>query len=491
MPGVHTPEQLDHLVRQFVALPNEISWVEFKQNNTDSQMIGERISGLSNSAALAGEPYGYVLWGIEDASHRLVGTNFDPSTAKHNSTTEIQNWLTVNLRPQIFFEFNSVSVDNVNIVVLTIEAANYKPVSFRGIEYVRVGSYTKKLSDHESLERRLWQSFDQQPFEDRSALENQTEDDVIRLLDYPAYFDLTKAPLPDNKRGILAALAADGLIARMPGTGWRVTNLGGLLFAKQLSDFPSLERKALRVIQYKGTNLLHPIREQLGTKGYASGFQGLITYINGLLPTNEVMGQALRSNRPMYPELAVRELVANALIHQNFSVTGTGPVVSLFDDRLEIINPGAPLVDLRRLIDAPPRSRNEKLASIMRRMGICEERGSGWDKVVFEIEFNQLPAPLVQVREDNMHVTMFSQRPLTRMDADDRVRAVYLHSCLRYISHDKTNNASIRERFGIAEKNKAAASRLLKEAVEAGVIVPYDPDAATKIMRYIPYWATE
>ena len=67
----------------------------------------------------------------------------------------------------------------------------------------------------------------------------------------------------------------------------------------------------------------------------------MVGYINGLLPTNEVIGQALRRTVPMFPELAVRELVANALIHQDFSVTGAGPMVEIFADRIEITNPGA------------------------------------------------------------------------------------------------------------------------------------------------------
>jgi predicted HTH transcriptional regulator len=98
------------------------------------------------------------------------------------------------------------------------------------------------------------------------------------------------------------------------------------------------------------------LKEQEGGKGYACGFEGLIGFINALLPSNEVVGKALRSSVPMFPELAVRELVANALIHQDFFMSGTGPMVEIFDDRIEITNPGAPLVDTDRFVDTPPRS---------------------------------------------------------------------------------------------------------------------------------------
>jgi len=185
----------------------------------------------------------------------------------------------------------------------------------------------------------------------------------------------------------------------------------------------------------------------------------------------------------------VRELVANALIHQDFFVTGAGPMVEIFNDRIEITNPGAPLVDTQRFVDTPPKSRNEALASLMRRIGICEERGSGVDKVVHQTELYQLPAPLFEAAGDNTRAVLFAHRPLTRMDKADRVRACYLHACLRYVNREYVTNTSIRERFGIEAQNIAAASRLIREAVETGLLVPYDAEAAPKLRRYMPWWA--
>ena len=91
--------------------------------------------------------------------------------------------------------------------------------------------------------------------------------------------------------------------------------------------------------------------------------------------------QALRKEVKMYPELAVREL-KQCNYNQDFYETGMGPMVEIFDDRIEITNPGKPLISTLRLIDHSPKSRNERLASFMRRIGICEERGSGIDKVI-------------------------------------------------------------------------------------------------------------
>jgi predicted HTH transcriptional regulator len=208
-----------------------------------------------------------------------------------------------------------------------------------------------------------------------------------------------------------------------------------------------------------------------------------------VLPANEVIEQALRKSVPMFPELAVRELVANALIHQDLFVTGAGPMVEIFEDRIEITNPGEPLVDTERFVDTPPRSRNEALASLMRRVRICEERGSGIDKVLSQVEWFQLPAPLFEKPDGFTRVVLFAHKPLAAMDRAERVRACYLHACLRYVGREYLTNASLRKRFGIDTRNSAIASRIIKEGIEGGVIVADDPGAAPKLMRYLPAWA--
>jgi predicted HTH transcriptional regulator len=315
------------------------------------------------------------------------------------------------------------------------------------------------------------------------------DEQVFALLDFPAYFGMAARPQPENRRQILSALADDKLIVACEAGGWNITNLGAMLFAKRLDDFETLRRKAIRVIQFRDKSRVQTLKELQGNKGYACGFEGLIGYLNGLLPANEIVGPALRRSVTMYPELAIRELTANTLIHQDFSMTGVGPTIELFADRIEITNPGIPLMDTQRFVDAPPQSRNERLASLMRRLGICEERGSGWDKIVFETELYQLPAPLVEATDTHTSVVLFSHRSLSEMDRADRIRAVYLHACLKYVNREHMTNTTVRSRFGIEQQNSAIASRLLREAVDAGLVFPYDENAAPKLMRYVPFWA--
>ncbi|GJL66039.1 MAG: transcriptional regulator [Nitrospirales bacterium] len=481
-------DYLISIVNELCKLPAETEWVEFKRNNADPDEVGEYISALANAAALLGKVNAYLIWGIDDKTHEVVGTTFEPSSTKVGGE-ELENWLLRLLSPKINFRFFELTVDAQPVVLLEIGAAFRHPVQFKGSEFIRIGSYKKRLKDFHEKERELWRVFDQIPFERGIAAEDVSSDEVLRLLDYPAYFDLLELPLPDGRASILDALKVDGILQACESGNWDITNLGAALFAKKLDEFSTLSRKAMRVVQYKGRGRVESLREQVGNKGYASGFEGLISFIMALVPTNEVIGQALRKTVPMFPELAVRELVANALIHQDFFITGTGPMVEIFDDRIEITNPGEPLVDTQRFVDTPPKSRNEALASLMRRFRICEERGSGIDKVIFQIELFQLPAPLFEVPQDFTRVVLFAHQPLKNMDKVDRVRACYLHACLKWVTRDFLTNASLRERFGIEEKNKATASRYIREAVEADMIKPFDDAAARKLMKYVPYWA--
>lgn len=478
----------EELIRHLLSQPKETEWVEFKHNNADPEETGEYISALSNAAALHGQLFGYIVWGIEDASHKVVGTVFNP-TSKKVKGQELEHWLSTMLSPRPDFRINEVEVDGERVVYIEIPAALHTPVRFQHIAYIRVGSYKKSLKDYPEKERHLWSLFSEQSFEDGVALSNASSDDVLTLIDYPAYFENTGQSLPDNRAGILDRLEKEKFIVPAKGGKFDISNLGAILFAKNISKFDRLSRKALRVIIYEGDARIQTIREQDETKGYALGFEGAISFINSQLPQNEQIGEALRKEVRMYPEIAIRELVANAIIHQDFSIRGTGPIVEIFSDRIEITNPGIPLIDTNRFIDEPPQSRNERLAAFMRRLNICEERGSGIDKVIFNAELFQLPPPDFSVHPSHTRAILYAPQPFSEMTKVERIRACYQHACLCYVSNKQMTNTSLRERFGVAPENYSMVSRVISDAVDAGVIKPYDPDnKSRKHAKYVPFW---
>lgn len=481
-------EYLTGLVHELCNLPKECEWVEFKKNNADKDEIGSYLSALSNSAALCGRSAGYLVWGIHDETHEIIGTDISPQAQKVGNE-ELENWLLQRLNPKLHFQFHTINIENKKIVLLEIPAAYRHPVSFHHDKFIRIGSYKKRLKEFPEKERELWRILDNTPFETLPAMEKITSDEVFSLLDYPAYFNLLDAPLPNGHEAILDVFVAEGLVCHCDAGGYTVTNLGAVLFAKKLENFPKLVRKAVRVIRYRGNNRIETIKEQVGGKGYAAGFEGLVDYIMAQLLSNEVMGKALRKVVPMYPVLAVRELVANALIHQDFFERGSGPMIEIFDDRLEITNPGAPLIATDRFLDSPPKSRNEKLASLLRRFGVCEERGSGIDKVVHETEFYQLPAPKFEVPNGFTKAILFSHRDFDDMDKDDRIRACYLHCCLQYVSRQKMTNKTLRERFGLPEDKVSVVTRVINATVEAGLITNSSSSESRRDTSYVPFWS--
>lgn len=467
----------------------EQPWIEFKTNIVDPQQIGEYISALSNTAALFNQEHAFMIWGVDDTTHEIVGTSFIPQQTKVGNQG-LDLWISTQLDPQVQFYFHTTEMEGKSVVLLEIARASSVPVKFRSVDYIRIDSYKKKLKDYPDTERELWAIFSKKPFETLIAMENVSGDFVLRELDYSSYFDLLSADLPSDKEKILEALLNDKLIAKAETGNYNITNLGAILFAKRLSDFPSLERKAVRVIKYEGKDRISAAsKEQVGGKGYASGFEGLISFVTNLLPNNEIIGKALRKVVPMYPDIAVRELIANALIHQNFYMIGTGPMIEIFSDRMEITNPGAPLIDKARFVDHPPISRNEQLASFMRRIGVCEERGSGYDKVVFETEFYQLPAPEIEIYNDHTKVVLYAHKEFAKMSRDDRLRACYLHACLKRVNREYMTNSSLRERFNIDKKNSSMVSRLLTDTCNAGLIYISPEYTSDKSRKYLPYWA--
>jgi ATP-dependent DNA helicase RecG len=480
--------RLQNLVREIVSLPKETEWVEFKHNKADPAEIGEYVSALSNSAALNGKPCAYGLWGIDDKSRQVVGTTFCPKQMKVGNE-ELENWLLTQLDPRVDFSIHEGLADGKKIVLFEIQPATNRPVRFKGTEYVRIGSYKKKLHDFPEKERELWRIFDRTPFEKGVAKQNASSDQVLSLIDYPNYFRLMQQPLPDNREGILNRLVSEKVISPAEGGGYNITNCGAVLYASNLREFERLARKALRVIIYGGANRVETIKEQTGARGYAVGFAGAIKYINDQLPRNEEIREAMRREVRMYPEIAVRELVANAVIHQDFNVTGAGPMIEIFTDRMEISNPGIPLIDPLRFIDEPPCSRNEELASLMRRMTICEERGSGIDKVIFDVEVFQLPAPDFRVAGDSTVAVLYGPRQFSQMDKQERVRACYQHACLQYVSGKRLSNASLRKRLGIKESNYPQASRIIRDSIDAELIKPHSQDTSKKDAAYVPFWA--
>ena len=267
--------ELEKLAVELTELPNETEWVEFKVDNINPLQIGRAISALSNGAALHEKEWAYIVFGVEDATHKIAGTIFRPRLAKKGNE-ELESWLVRKLDPSIHFQVFEFPYQGNHLVIFEIPPAIDRPIRFDNEAYIRIGSYTEPLKDYPEKEKRIWNNPRHRTFEHEAACSKVIPNKVLTLLDFPSYFELTKQPLPNSRDAILEKLEQDGLIVTERGGLYIITNLGAILFAKDLREFDSLRRNAVRVIEYAGEDRTQPVREQEGHKGYASGFSGLI-----------------------------------------------------------------------------------------------------------------------------------------------------------------------------------------------------------------------
>jgi len=263
----------------------EEPWFEFKRSNSDPVMIGVRISALANASRVIEKHYGYLVWGIDDETHAVVGTNFNPSQ-KHKGEP-MQMWLAKTLNPSPQFRFLPVNHPGGRVIVLQIPAATHTPVKFDRVAYIRVGSATPRLDGQPELERALWAKLQTFAWEKGVALQHLTTGEALEALNYASYFELLGEPVPATSVTVLERLLADKLLTRDVGDRWNILNLGAILFANRLDAFDDLKRKAVRVVEYAGKDQSRIRRRRDQADGYGSGFANLIDFINEVAQGDE------------------------------------------------------------------------------------------------------------------------------------------------------------------------------------------------------------
>lgn len=474
---------LEHSLNPIPQELNELDWKETLSPNNEK--LCKHLSAFANHPG-----GGYLVFGVENTTGKLLGIKKEEAD---RIIEKLANLCRDNLDPVIIIEHSIECFKDTNILIIHIRESAVKPVHLSGktIEesFIRSGGTTRKASRQEI--GGLMLNSKTPVFEELNASKLKNAVEIITALDYATIYKLLNKPIPSNFDEIIKWLQDEKMIIQIDTDGFYITNLGALSAAHNLTDFDGIARKAIRIIKYEGKNKVGESKEFPGSKGYAIGFEGLIQFIKGILPGSEVIKNALRKETSVYPEIALRELIANALIHQDFSIRGSGPMIEIFSDRIEITNPGKllPNKNIDRLIRTTPESRNEVLASAFRRYNICEERGSGFEKAVTAIELYGLPPLKFRETENSFNVVMFSPKSFAQMTNEERIEAAYQHSVLKYFSSGGMTNTSLRERFGMNEKQRSQISRLIKDALDSGKIKHKDAENnSDKFSMYIPYW---
>jgi predicted HTH transcriptional regulator len=292
--------------------------------------------------------------------------------------------------------------------------------------------------------------------------------------------------VPREESTILDLLKEYAYITEDHGS-WAITNLGALLFANRLADFENLRFRGLNLRRYEGNNNLVMINERHSEAGYAVEFDDLLDWLENNTSKDKIISS--RTRAITFPRVAMREFMANVMVHQDFTITGMPLTIEIFGNRIVFTNPGSLLNDANRLIDLPPHSRNETLAQAMLQVDLCERRGSGYDRAVEGIESMCLPPYKVEAGNNFTRVTMYPKKSFKEMTPKERLMACYQHACILFEKDEEMNNQSLRERFELEKNKSSVASRIIAEAVETGLLKSaHEDNEAKKFATYIPYY---
>ncbi|MDM9383339.1 ATP-binding protein [Chlorogloeopsis sp. ULAP01] len=466
-------------LEKWLNAPAETECLEFKE----AKQQYDTTKLLRYCVALANEGGGYLVLGVSDKRpRRVVGSQAFLSPSDLN---DIKSRIVDKLR----FRVDVTELLHPDGRVLVFEVPTRpvgQPLAFDGAYLMRAGEDLVPMTP--DVLKRIFAE-DQQDWFCQAARCDVSPDDVIALLDTQSYFELLKIPYPTTRDAVLERLQSQHLI-KPTAHGWTITNLAAILLAKKLDAFsPALARKAPRIVIYEGINKLQTREDKTDKRGYAVGFEGLVDFVHSAAPQNRFIEEVVREEVKMFPRNALRELIANALVHQDFLATGTSVMIEMYSDRIEISNPGIPPIKVERFIDEN-RSRNEQLANLMRLFHICEEKGSGIDKVVSAAEMFQLPAPDFRVGDTRTTAVLFAHQDFADMSKSDRIRACYQHCCLLYVSNQRMSNQTLRERFRLSESQAANVSYIIGFTKEAGLIKADESEStSTRYARYLLFWA--
>ncbi len=475
---------LELLVKSLRPLPQELNEIDWKVALSHKKdRLKKHLSAFAN---LPGG--GFLIFGINDEG-KVVGVADEESRLVADA---LANMARTGLEPQVGIKYVTLNFDGHSLLGIYIEESFEKPVHIKNksIEhsYIRAGGQSRPMS-MEEVRRAIIGSRSLRFGEIPAALVGDVADHWEDFFDFSQVLKRTRPQGFFDQQSLMEYLCSLRLAVKSNGV-IVPTNLGVIVCAKDFKQLNSYERFSTRLIQYRGTTRLSAMRDITFSEGYSLSLDKIINTIGSWLPNHEELIDASMVSRPVIPELALREIIVNAIIHRDFTIANSSITIELFDDRVEVTNPGSllPEITVDRLIDHPSRPRNEVFSDIMRNLGFAEERGSGIDKAVIATEQMGLPAIIFRNEVDYFRVTIFCSRAFDQMSKAEKLDVIYQHACLNSVILRKTTGRSIRERFGISRDESTQIYKLIDEAVSSGKIKMANPEDGRKDHYYYPYW---
>lgn len=386
------------------ALPREVATIEFKSNRQEPAEIGEYLSALANAAALDGHDRAWMVWGVEDGTHLVKGTTFDPYSKKGEGNQALIMWLQQKTAPKADFAFHECLHPLGKVILLEIHPPRTAPIAFEHIRYIRVGSHKTKLSEHPDKEARLWAKLGQVDDWTGEVVTGASEADLEPEALVQARQRFTEYLLksePDTARH--EALRRDA-------QGWDVPTL---LNKARLTKGGRITRSALLLLgNDESAHLLSPadvkmswILRDAGGRTVSSQHFGtpfllsserLFARIRNVMIEQMPDGSLFPTAIQQYDPWVIREALHNAVAHQDYRLGGKINVVE-YPDRLVFANLGQfipPSVEWMLEQQSPPEHyRNQWLIDGMIRLRMIDQVGSGIRRM-FETQRGRfLPLP--------------------------------------------------------------------------------------------------
>ncbi len=397
-----TPTELQKKLGELLALPAETEWVEFKRNNDKPDEIGEYLSAIANGAALHGKQTGYIVWGIKDGAHEVIGTSFVPKRAKVGNEA-LENWLLRLLNPRIDFTIHEFKYGEFPVVLFEVQAANSTPVRFSGEAFIRVGSYKKKLKDFPEKERKLWQ-----------MLSSTHEDWSAQIVEAASLDDLDSTALQFARAQyrIKHPQRADEMDSWDDVTflnkakvciGGKVTHAALVLLGKE---------ESAHLLAPAAAQLTWVLRNEARVDQDYEHF-GLPLILSSDRILKKVRNLTIRHlpSRTLFPHevsqydpWVMRETLHNCIAHQDYTLRGRTSLVetpdSLLFTNMGTFIPGT-VEDMIRS-DAPPAVyRNKFLADGMVNLNMIDTIGSGIKKMFMAQRLRNFPMPDFDLSKTN------------------------------------------------------------------------------------------
>ena len=393
-----------HLLDELRALPTETEWVEFKVDNHPAQEIGEYLSALSNSARLRGRSVGYLVYGIEDKTHEVKGTHFRPRQTKAKGNEDLEPWLARLLDPRVDLRIYEGTYEGHPIVLFEVDAASGSPVKFSGIEYVRIGSHKKRLSEYPEKERQLWSRKGDWSAEfcknaqinclDERALLKAREEFKIKHPHLEQEVDGWNDLQFLNK----AKLAIEG----------QLTNAAILLLGKSEADFllsPAVARITWLLKKDGDSDLDY---EHFGPP-FILSVEEIFARVRNLRDRYMPNTTLFPIEIDQYDRWVIREALHNCIAHQDYDLRGRVSIVET-SDHLVFTNVGHFIPgDLETVIrqDSPPsRYRNPFLCQAMVNLNMIDTIGGGIKKMFLKQRERFFPLPSYELKPEEVKVTI-------------------------------------------------------------------------------------